>query len=73
LGQGIDKYRSLFPHVSAAIQLASKGKSTTVSDGIEYIFTNAGHNNPLYRVIPTALIEQKQNFDYDKENIEKCC
>jgi DNA polymerase elongation subunit (family B) len=38
LGQGIDRYRSLFPHVAAAIQLAREGKSTTVGDGIEYIF-----------------------------------
>jgi DNA polymerase elongation subunit (family B) len=67
LGQGIDKYRSLFPHVCAAIQLASEGKSTTVGEEVEYIITNAGHTNPLYRVIPTMLIEQKQNFDYDKE------
>ena len=67
LGQGIDKYRSLFPHVCAAIKLASEGKSTTVGDGVEYIFTNAGHNNPLFRVIPRALVNPKQNFDYDKE------
>jgi DNA polymerase elongation subunit (family B) len=67
LGHGIDKYRSLFPHVSAAIQLASEGKSTKVGEGIEYIFTNFGHNNPLYRVIPRALIEQKHTFDYDRE------
>lgn len=33
----------------------------------QYIFTNVGHNNPLYRVIPPALIEQKHTFDYDKE------
>jgi len=55
LGQDFNKYRSLFPHVSAAIQLASEGKSTTVGEGVEYIFTNAGHTNPLFRVVPRRL------------------
>jgi DNA polymerase I len=67
LGQEIDKYRSLFPHVSAAIQLAKEGKSTTVGEEVEYIITNSGHTNPLYRVIPRTLIEQRHTFDYDKE------
>ena len=40
LGQGLDKYKSLFPHVSAAIQLAIEGKSISVGEGVEYIFTN---------------------------------
>jgi hypothetical protein len=39
-----DKYKSLFPHVSA-IQLVSRGKSTIVRERVEYIFTNAGHSN----------------------------
>jgi DNA polymerase elongation subunit (family B) len=30
LGQGLDKYKSLFPHVSAAIQLANQGKPTMI-------------------------------------------
>jgi DNA polymerase elongation subunit (family B) len=67
LGQRIDKYRSLFPHVCAAIQLANEGKSTAVGEGIEYIYTDLHHTNPLCRVIPTALIGQKQHIDYDKE------
>jgi DNA polymerase elongation subunit (family B) len=47
LGQEIDKYKSLFPHVCAAIQLANDGKSTTVGEGVEYIYTNSSHSNPL--------------------------
>jgi DNA polymerase elongation subunit (family B) len=54
LGQGLDKYKSLFPHVSAAIQLANEGKSTIIGDGIEYIYTNARHSNPLCRVTPAG-------------------
>ena len=59
LGQDVDKYKSLFPHVSAAIQLASEGKYTTVGEGVEYIFTNAG----LCRVVLTALVEKDVDYD----------
>jgi DNA polymerase I len=67
LGQELDKYKSLFPHVSAAIQLAIEGKSTQVGEIVEYIFTNSGHTNPLHRVRHGALMEQNRDFDYDKE------
>jgi DNA polymerase elongation subunit (family B) len=67
LGQGTDKYRSLFPHVSAAIQLANEGKPTAVGEEVEYIYTNSGHTNPLRRVIPTAFVRQTHHTDYDKE------
>lgn len=67
LGQGLDKYKSLFPRVSAAIQFANEGKSPIVGDGIEYIFTNTRHSNPLCRVTAMDFIEDGQEFDYDKE------
>jgi DNA polymerase elongation subunit (family B) len=67
LGQGLDKYKSLFPHVSAAIQLSKTGKSPMVGEGIEYIHTNAHHTNPLCRVKPTDLIRQGEALNYDKE------
>ena len=38
-----------------------------IGEGIEYIFTNARHTNPLCRVTPKELINQEQDFDYDKE------
>jgi DNA polymerase elongation subunit (family B) len=67
LGQELDKYKSLFPHVSAAIQLANQGKTTTVGEGVEYIFTNSRHSNPLCRVIPKDLFEEGEEFEYDRE------
>jgi DNA polymerase elongation subunit (family B) len=67
LGQNIDKYKSLFPHVSAAILLAKKGIEMNVGEGVKYIFRNTHHNNPLYRVIPKALVEENGDFEYDKE------
>ena len=51
LGQNIEKYRSLFPHVSAAIQLASEERYPSKGDIIRYIYTDSQHKNPLYRVI----------------------
>ena len=67
LGQRLDKYKSLFPHVSAAIQLSKAGKSTMIGEGIQYIHTNAHHTNPLYRVIPREFIAYGEELDYDKE------
>ena len=51
LGQNIEKYRSLFPHVSAAIQLASEERYPSKGDIIRYIYTDSQHKNPLCRVI----------------------
>jgi DNA polymerase elongation subunit (family B) len=67
LGQGLDKYKSLFPHVSAAILLSNKGRTMTAGEDMEYIFTNVHHTNPLYRVAPRALVEENGDFQYDKE------
>jgi DNA polymerase elongation subunit (family B) len=62
LGQDIEKYKSLFPHVSAAIQLlSSKGGET-----IQYIYTNSKHNNPLCRVVPLQTLQKGEKDD--KEN-----
>ena len=76
LRQDIEKYRSLFPHVSAAIQLSQGGRSLAKGDNIEYIYTNSQHNNPLCRVVPLQLVkeeeETKQNLpNYDKEKYKE--
>ncbi|PWU80317.1 MAG: hypothetical protein DLM72_12745 [Candidatus Nitrosopolaris wilkensis] len=47
LRQVIDKYRSLYPHVSAAIRLRETGKSLVRGKNIQYVYTNAQHKNPL--------------------------
>jgi DNA polymerase elongation subunit (family B) len=66
-GQNIDKSKSLFPHVSAAILLAKKGMEMNAGEGVEYIYTNTHHTNPLYRVVPKAFVEENGNINYDKE------
>lgn len=62
LGQNIEKYRSLFPHVSAAIQLSNNGADThpTKGDTIQYIYTNSKHNNPLCRVVPLDTLQKEE-------------
>ena len=55
LRQDIENYKSLFPHVSAAIQLSNNNKDKyppIKGDTIQYIYTNSQHSNPLCRVVP---------------------
>ena len=49
LRQDIQKYMSLFTHVSAAIQLR---KYPLKGYTIQYIYADSKHNNPLCRVVP---------------------
>ena len=65
LRQDLTKYRNLFPHVSAALQLTEAGKTLTRGDIIQYIYTDAAHRNPLRRILPLDLI--KEEYGYDKE------
>jgi DNA polymerase elongation subunit (family B) len=51
------KYSSIFPHVSAAIQLASRGRNVKQGEKVDFIFTDVDHQNPLCRVIPYDLIK----------------
>jgi DNA polymerase elongation subunit (family B) len=80
LRQNIDKYRSIFPHVSAAIQLSnnnndnsngSSGTYPTKGDTIQYIYTSSQHNNPLCRVVPIENLQEEGKTttldNYDKE------
>ena len=51
LRQNIEKYRNLFPHVSAAIQLSNKDKHPARGEVIKYIYTNSQHSNPLQNYV----------------------
>ena len=64
LRQNIEKYRSLFPHVAAAIRLNISGVITDRGDNIQYVHTDSNHTNPLQRITPARLISGKE---YDKE------
>ena len=67
LRQDLYKYRSLFPHVSAALRLTEAGVPLTRGDTIQYIYTDAAHSNPLRRVTPVEFIEEGREQVYDKE------
>jgi DNA polymerase elongation subunit (family B) len=63
LRQDIQKYKSLFPHVSAAIQLRNyplKG------DTIQYIYKDSKHNNPPCRVVPIENLSSLPPYDNEK-------
>jgi DNA polymerase elongation subunit (family B) len=63
LRQNIEKYRSLFPHVAAAIRLNVSGIAGR-GDNIQHVHTDSNHTDPLYRITPTKLI-LTQNYDRD--------
>ena len=64
LRQNIEKYRSLFPHVAAAIRLNVSGVITSRGDSIQYVHTDSNHADPLQRITPARLISSE---NYDKE------
>jgi DNA polymerase elongation subunit (family B) len=64
LRQNIEKYRSLFPHVAAAIRLNVSGMITNRGDNIQYVHTDSNHTDPLFRITPAKLILTQ---DYDRE------
>lgn len=66
LQKPLARYKSVFPHVSAAIQLASRGRKVKEGESVDFIFVDANHHNPLCRVIAYELAESKINEDKEK-------
>ena len=64
LRKNIEKYKSLFPHVAAAIRLNISGVIANRGDTIQYVHSNSHHNDPLQRITPARLIASE---NYDKE------
>jgi DNA polymerase family B len=64
LRQNIEKYRSLFPHVAAAIKLNISGEIANRGDTIQYVYTDSNYADPLQRITPARLISSE---NYDKE------
>jgi DNA polymerase elongation subunit (family B) len=63
LRQDVQKYRGLFPHVSAAIQ---SRKYPLKGYTIQYIYTDSRHNNPLCRVTPIDDLASLPRYDKEK-------
>ena len=71
LRMDITKYRSLFPHVAAAIQLSkANGKPPSKGDIIQYIYTDSQHQNPINRVV-TAGWDRNAGLNYDREKYKE--
>jgi len=66
LGHDLEKYKALFPHVCAAIQLNNAGVSLIRGDNVQFIYNDARNRDPLSRVIPVELIKGGV-LKYDKE------
>ena len=64
LRQNIEKYRSLFPHVAAAIRLNVSGVIAGRGDNIQYVHSDSHHTDPMHRITPAKLILSES---YDKE------
>lgn len=64
LRQNIEKYRSLFPHIAAAIRLNVSGVITNRGDSIQYVHTDSNHTDPPQRITPAKLLSSES---YDKE------
>ena len=70
LRMNISSYRSIFPHVAAAIRL-SNNERVSRGDNIEYVYTDSQHQNPLSRVVPAQFIRNDDCLEYDKEKYKE--
>ena len=66
LRKPIGEYKSLSPHVVAAIQMAQKGKRLRNGENISFLYINAEHRNPFRRVVPAEIMDKKHRY-YDRE------
>jgi DNA polymerase elongation subunit (family B) len=69
----ITKYRNLFPHVAAAIQLMNHDKSKSKrGETMKYIYTDSQHQNPLKRVVTIGLPDLDYSIlKYDREKYKQ--
>ena len=59
----IERYRSLFPHVLAAVQLRQNKQSVRPGDPVEYVYADMKQVNPMNRVVPAQFAS---TYDTDK-------
>jgi DNA polymerase elongation subunit (family B) len=66
----VDAYRAMLPHVVAAKHLVRNGKRLEEYSSVDFIYTNAVHNNPMRRVLPSLIMDDKHGY-YDRERYAK--
>ena len=72
LRMDITKYKNIFPHVAAAIQLGNaNGKRPNRNDIIQYVYTDSQHQNPLNRVMPIGNSNYDFTPNYDREKYKE--
>jgi DNA polymerase elongation subunit (family B) len=59
----VERYRSLFPHVIAAVQLQQKQKPVKPGDYVDYVYVDSKEVNPMKRVAP---LEFTDTYDADR-------
>jgi DNA polymerase elongation subunit (family B) len=66
-GGWVREYSASVAHRSAAVQLLTQGREIDVGDGIQFVYLDSEHTNPLCRVrLPDSL-----NRRYDKKMYSK--
>ncbi len=72
LRMDITKYKNIFPHVAAAIQLSNThDKKPVKGDIIQYIYTDSQHQNPLNRVVTAEDSGNNFGLEYDREKYKE--
>jgi len=66
----VKAYKSMFPHVVAAKQLALQGNHFEDHSSVDFVFTNAEHHNPWRHVLPLALVKEG-GTSYDRRKYGK--
>jgi DNA polymerase elongation subunit (family B) len=66
LRKPLKEYNSLFPHVTAGLQLAANGRLLRPGDTVDFIFKDADHINPLCRTVPFDAAKQSLSYDREK-------
>ncbi len=68
----ITKYKNIFPHVAAAIQMSNiNGKPPSRGEVIRYIYTDSQHQNPLHRIVAVGDSYNNSGLLYDKEKCKE--
>jgi len=61
----VSSYRSMFPNVVAARHLVGQGKRFGEHDVVSFVYMNAGHSNPMRRILPSTMLGKGSNY-YDR-------
>ena len=59
----VERYRCLFPHVTAAIQLRQKHRPVKAGDFVDYVYVDTKQVNPVNHVAPAEFAE---TYDAEK-------